>query len=60
MIVVLDWIPFHVGITRNEWADKSTKKEIEILQLNYSEVPLSTIKIIVKNAMGKSYEIQLL
>ena len=51
--VVLQWIPFHVGITGNKWADKLAKKWTEVLQLKNSEVPFSSIKIIFKNAIGK-------
>ena len=52
MTVILQWILSYVRMTGNEWADKLTRKETEILNLS--------IKRVIKNAMGKNYDIKFL
>ena len=52
MTVILQWILSYVRMTGNEWTDKLTRKETEILNLS--------IKRVIKNAMGKNYDIKFL
>ncbi|XP_015917597.1 uncharacterized protein [Parasteatoda tepidariorum] len=57
--VVLQQIPSHAGINGNEWADTLAKKGTEILQAGNAKVPFSSIKIIIKNIVKKSYDANL-
>ena len=48
-----------MGITENEWAGKLVKKGTGILQLNNNDVSFSSIKTIIKNAIGKKLWLQI-
>ena len=43
-----------MGITGKKWADKLGEEGTEILQLNNSEIPLSSIKRSIENSMEKN------
>nr|XP_042908786.1 uncharacterized protein LOC122271472 [Parasteatoda tepidariorum] len=57
--VVLQWIPSHVGINGNEWADTLARKGTEILQAGNAKVSFSSIQGIIKNIVKKSYDANL-